>query len=398
MRYVIIGNGVAGTTAAEQIRKVDAGATVRILTDETFPFYSRIRLPEFLAGETDEQGLIIRTPAWYSDNRIELSLSTTAASIMPTERTVVTGSGEHISYDRLLLATGARCFVPPITGADMPGVFTLRTLADAVAIRRAVTAAGSHVALIGGGVLGLEAGYGLQRAGCRITVIEVLPRLLPRQMDNEGAAVLQRRLEDLGFTFHIGTAPASIAGTARAERVELEDGRRVDCSAVIISAGIRNNVQLAALAGAATDRGVIVNDRMETSLAGVYAAGDLVQHKGQCYGIWPAAQEQGNVAGIAMAGGTAAYRGTTVSNSLTVAGIDIFSAGDIDAGNEKGSILRKVASGLSYGKLVLEGNVITGAILLGDVADRGHIMKAIREKSDVSGLKNSLSHWDFSGR
>jgi nitrite reductase (NADH) large subunit len=396
VRHLIIGNGVAGTTAAAQIRKSDAGAFIRIITEEPFPFYSRIRLPEVLAGETDEKGLFIRKPDWYETNRIELSLSTCATAVDPDAKTVTTASGEKISYDRLLLSTGATCFVPPIPGAGIEGVFTLRTLGDAVSIRDFAARLRKHVALIGGGVLGLEAAYGLMRAGCSITVIEVLPRLLPRQMDPEGATLLQRRLESMGFVFHIGTAPAAIAGSGHVETVMLADNRRIDCGAVIISAGIRMNLSLPKELGMTTDRGLLVNDRMETGIRDIYAAGDLIQHNGQCYGIWPAAEKQGEIAGINMAGGSAEYRGTTMSNSLTVAGIDIFSAGDIDAEGKKESAVAADKEKFTYKKLVFNQNVISGAILLGDTRDRRKITKAISEKTDISGIRPALIRGDLS--
>ena len=396
MRHVIIGNGVAGTTAAMQIRKSDPGASIRIITDEPFSFYSRIRLPEFLAGETDETGLIIRKPEWYETNRIALSLSTSVTAVDPDARIITTSAGEKVPYDRLLLSTGATCFVPPLPGAALKGVFTLRTLTDAISIRNVTKGGKMTVVLIGGGVLGLEAGYGLMRAGCGITVIELLPRLLPKQMDPEGALLLQRRLESMGFVFHIGTAPTAISGGARVEAVVLADNRRIDCGAVIISAGIRMNLTLPKKLGMTIDRGLVVNDRMETGLADVYAAGDLIQHNAHCYGIWPAAQEQGEIAGINMAGGSAEYHGTTMSNSLTVAGIDIFSGGDIDAEGKKESIVVADRNKFIYKKLVFDQQVITGAILLGDIKDRRKIMKAIGEKTDISGIKPALTRWDLS--
>ena len=395
-RHLIIGNGVAGTTAAAQIRKSDPHAAIRIITEEPFPFYSRIRLPEVLAGETDEKGLIIRKPDWYETNRIELTLSTRVTAVDAASKKVSTAAGEDIVYDRLLLSTGASCFVPPLPGAGLPGVFTLRTLSDAIAIRDFAAGSRRKIALIGGGVLGLEAGYGLMRAGSSITVIEVLPRLLPRQMDPEGAALLQRCLESMGFVFYIGTAPAEITGSGSVEAVILADNRRIDCGAVIVSAGIRMNLSLPKELGMTIDRGLVVNDKMETGVPGIYAAGDLVQHNGQCYGIWPAAEKQGETAGINMAGGSAEYHGTTMSNSLTVAGIDIFSAGDIDADAKKESVVSADPEKFVYRKLVFDKGVISGAILLGDVRDRRKIMKAISEKTDVRSMKAALSRWDLS--
>jgi len=396
MHHLILGNGVAGTTASLEIRKADPSASIRILTEEPYPFYSRIRLPEFLAGAVDEQGLIIRKPSWYKENRIALSLDTRVTAIDPAAREVRTASGEALPYDRLLVATGANSFVPPIAGADKRGVFTLRGLEDARKIRDYAKNSAGNVLLVGGGVLGLEAGYGLMRSGCRITVVEFFPRLLPKQLDEQGAKILQQKLESMGFTFHLDARSKEISGKDAAEALLLEDATRISCDMIIISAGIKNNLELLEKHGAGIDRGIVVNDRMETGIPDIYAAGDLVQHRGICYGIWPAAEKQGQTAGINMAGGTAEYHGTVISNTLKVAGIDVFAAGDIDADRKKESIFTADKENFVYKKLVLEDNRIVGAILLGDIKDRHKVMKAIEDRIDIRPIKREIEAWDFS--
>lgn len=396
MKHLIIGNGVAGTTAAFEIRKADPSASIQIVTEEPYPFYSRIRLPEFLAGSLDEQGLIIRKPSWYEENRIVLSLNTKVAAIDPAGKKIITSAGESLSYDRLLAATGASCFVPPIEGADKRGAFTLRGLEDAQKIREYARNLGGNVLLIGGGVLGLEAGFGLMKAGCRITVVEFFPRLLPRQLDDQGAKILQQKMESMGFTFHLGAKSKEISGKDSTEALILEDGTRISCDMIIISAGIRYNVKLLENHGATIDKGVVVNDRMETGIPDIYAAGDLVQHRGIGYGIWPAAEQQGQTAGINMAGGNAEYRGTVISNTLKVAGIDVFAAGDIDADRKKESVTSADKERFVYKKLVFDNNRIVGAILLGDIKDRRKIIKAIENGIDISPIKQAIEAWDFS--
>ncbi len=396
MKHLIIGNGVAGTTAAIEIRKADPAASIQIVTEEPYPYYSRIRLPEFLSGGVDEQGLIIKKPSWYEENKIALSLNTRITAIDPAAREVRTSSGAALPYDRLLVATGARCFVPPLSGSDKKGVFTLRGLEDAQRIREYAKNSAGNALLIGGGVLGLEAGYGLMKSGCRITVVEFFPRLLPRQLDQQGANKLQQQMESMGFTFHLGARSKEISGKDAANALILEDGTRITCSMIIISAGIRNNLELFENLGAAIDKGVVVNDRMETGIPDIFAAGDLVQHRGICYGIWPAAEKQGQTAGINMSGGNAEYTGTVISNTLKVAGIDVFAAGDIDADGKKESIIAADNEKFAYKKLVLENDRITGAILLGDIKDRRKVMKAIEERIDIGPLKQKLEVWDLS--
>jgi nitrite reductase (NADH) large subunit len=286
--------------------------------------------------------------------------------------------------------------VPPISGADKKGVFTLRGLEDAQKIREYARNSEGNVLLIGGGVLGLEAGFGLMNAGCRITVAEFFPRLLPRQLDEEGAKILQQKLESIGFTFHLGAKSKEISGKDMAEALILEDGTQINCDMIIISAGIRYNVKLLENHGATIDKGVVVNDRMETGIPDIYAAGDLVQHRGICYGIWPAAEQQGQTAGINMAGGNAEYRGTVISNTLKVAGIDVFAVGDIDADRKKESVTSADKEGFVYKKLVFDNNRIVGAILLGDIKDRRKIIKAIEDATDISLIKDILAAWDLS--
>jgi nitrite reductase (NADH) large subunit len=397
MHYVIIGNGVAGTTAAAAARKNDPQGTITLVTDETYPFYSRIRLMEYLSGSTDEQGLMIRKPSWYDENRLSLMLGTRIIDVDVHAKKIISDSGKTISYDRLLLATGAACFVPPIPGADKKGVFTLRTLDDARRIRQHAEASGPRVLLIGGGVLGLEAGNSLRKAGKTVAVAEFFPRLLPRQMDPEGAGILKAQMENMGFRFYLGARSREIIGGEKVEALMLEGGTRIDCDMIIISAGIRHNVELASRLGLKIEKGLVVNDRMETEIAGIYAAGDLIQHRGVCYGIWPAAEKQGEIAGVNMAGGSAEYHGTTVSNLLKVAGIDLFAAGDIDAEGNKESAVFIDKNHFSYKKLVFQGDRIAGTILLGDIRDRRKIMKAIDEKTDISPIRNDLQQWDLGG-
>ncbi len=394
MRYTIIGNGVAGTTAAACIREVDADGQITILSEEAYPFYTKIRLPEYLSGELDKQELIIRKSDWYRDLNIQLFLNTVVSGIDTDKKMVLTGDGS-IPYDRLLLATGGVSFVPPIPGADKKGVFTLRTLEDAITISVYAQPAKKSVLLIGGGVLGLEAGNGLQKAGHTITVAEVFPRLLPRQMDQEGASILQSQMEQFGFQFYLGAESQEIIGGDTAEGLMLKDGTRIDCDMIIISAGVRPKAMLAQGLGLKIEKGVIVDDTMSTGLPDIYAAGDLIQHNGIFYGLWPAAEQQGKIAGINMAGGNAKYFGTPISNRLKVVGIDLVAAGDIDADGNKESIVFKDRGSFIYKKLVLDQSRIIGIILYGDIKDNGKILSAIENKTDISSIKNDLGQWNL---
>lgn len=395
MRHVIIGGGVAGTTAAGQIRKIDKEADIRILTEEAYPFYTRILLPEFLAGGMPEEKLIIRGPDWYKEQRISISTDTRVSAVEPETKEVRTDSGESIGYDRLLLATGGISFVPPIKGGEKKGVFTLRTLHDAIAIRDFTLSRKPRVAIIGGGVLGLEAANSLKKITDKVTVVEFFPRLLPRQLDEQGAGILRRQFEEGGLDFRLGAVTREIKGEENVSGVLLESGETLEAEMVLISTGVRPNRLLADQLGLKVDKGLPVNDRMETGLPDIYAAGDLVEHKKVFYGIWPAAASQGEVAGTNMAGGDAAYKGTTVSNLLKVAGVDLFAVGDIDAENTGESIVSADESAFVYKKMVLKDDRIVGAILYGDIRGRTRIVKAIEDGTDIGPIWDQIENWNL---
>jgi len=391
---VIIGNGVAGNAAAENIRKYDPQGKIIIFTRESQPFYYVPALPEYLAGEKAADQIIIHPPNWYAQQRLELHLNTRVTKIDPARKIIETETGERFPFHKLLLATGGNSFVPPIKGADSAGVFTLRTLADADRIKQAAAQAKTAV-LIGGGLLGLEAGNGLRKLGLKIIVVEFFPRLLPRQMDVPGAALLQRQMEDMGFTFHLGAVTEEIAAGPDGLQVRLKGGETLRGGLVLISAGVRPVLTLAQALGLDIDKGVKVDDRMQTSRDDIFAAGDLIEHRGRGYGIWPAALEQGRVAGAAMAGQAATYEGTLPSNVLKVVGIDLVAAGDIDAEGKLAAIVHRDEAKKTYRKLVIRDNLLVGAILLGDIRGSAEIQAAIQKQLDISALKDELARENF---
>lgn len=392
--YIIVGNGIAGNAAAETIRKLDPEGVIHLFSREPHPFYYTPALPEFLAGIKDLSRLIIHPLAWYQDKRIHFHPGVELVGGDAQARYVTDRQGKRYAYDKLLLATGSNSFVPPIPGADLPGVVTLRTLEDAKRIKE-MAAHSQKVVLIGGGLLGLEAGNGLRQAGLTVTVVEFFPRLLPRQLDEAAAAILQRRLEAMGFRFYLGATTQEIVRADGGLMVVLKSGERLPADMVLISAGVRPEVGLAKALGAKIDKGVVVDDYLRTSLPEVYAAGDAAEHQGRLYGIWPAAQEQGRIAGVNMAGGQEAYRGTVPANTLKVVGIDLLSAGEIDAdGKLEAAVVSDPEKG-TYRKLVIQDNRLVGVILLGDLTGSAEIQAAIRTGKVVSGIKDDLSRRDF---
>ena len=385
--YLIIGNGVAGTTAAEHIRKIDKRSDIRIVTDEDIAFYYRIRLNEYISGDITEQGLLAKKQGWYKETGIELLLKTRITTGDPSKKIVIAEDNKKISYDKLLIATGSRSFIPPVKGSEKRGVFALRHIKDARDIIKHTTDT-EKVVIIGGGLLGLEAGNALRRLGKEVTVVEFFPRLLPRQLDVEGAQRLQAIMEGMRFTFRLGAKTQEITGTDMVNGVHLEGGEILPARMVLISAGVRPNMDLAGPLGLDTDKGIKVDERLRTNQADIYAAGDVAEFRGMPYGIWPAAMEQGKIAGNNMGGGDMVYAGTTMANTLKVVGIDLASAGDIDAESKRES--RIVSDTETYKKIVLDNNRIIGCIMLGDTKGFNRITKAMSEKRDVSAIKDKI--------
>jgi nitrite reductase (NADH) large subunit len=394
--YLIVGNGVAGTTAAENIRKQDNEGNVTIVTDEDLPFYWRIQLNEYISGDITEEQLLAKKEDWYPDQNMTLKLRTRIVGAEAQKKVLVTEDKEELAYDRLLIATGSHSFIPPIKGSEKKGVFALRDVQDARNISLFAKSV-EEVILIGGGLLGLEAGNALRKLGKKIMVVEFFPRLLPRQLDVDGAARLQKIMEEMGFSFRLGAKTQEITGDDKANGALLEGGETLSGQMVVISAGVRPNLELAEPLGLKTDKGVVVDERLQTNQPDIYAAGDVAEFRGMPYGIWPAAMEQGKIAGVNMAGGEATYNGTTMANTLKVVGVDLASAGNIDAENEFES---KVATDEDqYKKIVLENNQIIGCIMLGDTKGFNEITKMMSEKRDVSQIKDQIlsEGFDFKG-
>jgi len=371
------------------IRRLDAAGTITIFSKSRFPFYYTPALPEYLCGEKELSRFTLHNFSWYEKNRVEFHPSEEVISVDPVSKTVRTTTGMVYPYDRLLLATGGSATVPPVEGADLEGVFTLRTVEDADRIREKAGNS-KKVVFIGGGLLGLEAGNSLRKLGLEVTVLDHSSRLLSRQMDEGGATLLQKQLELMGFRFLLRRHVKKISATGKALAVSLEEGDELMADMALISAGVCPEVTLAEALGIEVDRGVKVDDWMRTSVENIYAAGDVIEYRGRCYGIWPAAMAQGRIAGSNMAGKEMKYEGTVPANTLKVAGVNLVSMGDIDFEGKRESLLHVDGRKFVYRKIVLQENRITGAILLGDIRGSDEIQDAIRSRRDISSIKAGL--------
>jgi len=388
-RYLIIGDGVAGARAAVRIRETDPEGEIQIFTDEAYPFYYRVRFPELVANEVSVKDITIHTGEWYQSRGISLRLEEPVVEIHPEKREILTKQGGTYTYDFLLMATGGLAFVPPIRGVEKKGVFTLRSMQDAINMKGFSTGV-KRAILIGGGLVGLETGGALLRRGIKVAVIEHNPRILPRQTDPEGSQILQGKMEGMGFSFYLNGQSEEILGKEKVEGLRLKDGRIVEGQMVIISAGVRSNIQLAKATGLETKNGILVNDRLETKTEGIFAAGDVAEHRGRCYGIWPAAQRQGEIAGVNMAGGNLIYEGTVVSNTLKVVGIALTAAGDIDPEGKLECVVRSDREKCNYCKVTFQEDRIVGCIFLGRTDGVSEILNAIEKKIAVKDMKESI--------
>lgn len=398
MKHIIVGNGIAGVTAAQTIVRRDPAAEVHLLGAEPYPYYRRPRLWEFIAGQVAAEEVIFRPAAWYADQGIHLYLEADVRTVEPATHRVGLADGSTMTYDRLLLATGAHSFIPPCDGVDQEGVFSLRTLRDAEAIKTYAQGVRSAI-VVGGGLLGLETARALATVGLTVTVVEFAAHLLPRQLDREGAEVLQSLLEDQGLRVFTNVATEAVIGDGRgrAQGIRARDGRELTGELVLFSTGIRSNVALAQQAGMAVERGIVVDEYMQTSAEDVFAAGDAAEFAGRVYGIIPAAIEQARVAAANMvAPGSQAYSGTLAATTLKVAGAELTSLGACVLESDGDVSLRHVDPARGhYRKLVLREGRVVGAILLNDSRRTQPVKQLIERGVVVSGDVERLMDDDF---
>jgi len=395
MRYVIVGNGAAGVLAAETLLKEDPAARIEVYGEEAHLAYRRPQLPEYLAGGVEVERMLIHPAAWYEEKGVVVHRGTHVEALDPAAGTIRLADGRTVAYDRLLLATGSSAFIPPIAGADMPGVFSLRTLDDARHIREYAQGRRQAV-VIGGGLLGLEAARGLRALGLEVTVLEVYGWLLPRQLDRPGAEVLSGLIEALGIHILTGAAAECIAADDGVSGLRLQDGRDLPAELVLISAGVRPRAELAREAGLAVNKGVVVDAHLRTSAEGIYAAGDVAEFEGRCYGILPAVWDQAPIAAANMAGREALYRGTTPSTTLKVVGVDLTSIGEVNPEGEGfGELRRAEPAAGRYTKLVLRDGRLVGAILLGERRRVRLFDRLVKSQADVSAYAEQLLDPDF---
>ena len=325
---VVVGNGMAGVACVEEILKHAPKFRITIFGDETHVNYNRILLSSVLAGEKSLDEITLHPVEWYRDKEIALRLGVRIVDVDADAKTVTGDDGGVTGFDKLLLATGSSPVIPPITGVEKDGVFVFRNIADARGLLERARA-GLKALVIGGGLLGLEAARGLQVQGCDVTVVHLMDSLMERQLDATGGNFLTRKMESLGMRVLLNRRTRALMGNGRVEGVEFSDGETIDADLVVIAAGIRPNADLGLCAGLTVNRGIVVNDYMETSHPDMFAVGECVEHRGACYGLVAPLFEQGKVLAATITGNRGpVYQGTVEASKLKIMGVDVFSAGD----------------------------------------------------------------------
>ncbi|HTT79470.1 MAG TPA: FAD-dependent oxidoreductase [Stellaceae bacterium] len=392
-RLVVVGNGMAG---ARLIEALVAGAPHRfdiaVFGADPRPAYNRILLSAVLAGETEHGDIAIQPHDWYAEHGIALFTGDAVVAIDPVARRVISAAGRRRDYDRLVLATGSRPLAPPIAGLGLPGVCAFRDLAD-VETMIAAAATGARAVVIGGGLLGLEAAWGLRRRGMAATVVHLMPIVMERQLDAVAAQLLQRDLAARGIRLVTDAVTEEICGDDRARAVRLATGEEIPADLVVVAIGIRPEIGLARQAGIEVNRGILVGDDLCTSDAGIYAVGECAEHRGRCYGLVPPLWDMAETCAARLAGdSTARFAAQVPATRLKITGIEVFSAGALmaEAQSDDEITLHDEAAG-TYRKLVVRDGRIVGAVLYGDIADSPWYQGLIGDGDAITTMRGAIA-------
>ena len=383
-KVVIVGNGIAGVTAADHIRRRHPTCEIHLIGRESHHLYNRMGIARLIYGRSAMEGLYLMPEKWYKDYQITVWLNTFVKRIDDNQHQVELGTGEKIEYDRLILTTGGHSWVPPIENYGKEGCFVLREAEDAINIRRFIQANHCKEAVImGGGLLGLEAAFALHKVGLSVSVLEYGPSLLRRQLDTRGGYFLQNYLEGLGLKILTEASVVSVSGNKQIERVTLKDGRSLPCDLLLVATGVRSNVELGKESDLTINRGIIVDEQMRTNRANIFAAGDVAEFNGRTFGLWTVAVNQAEVAAANAVGGQEVYTEIIPVTMLKVVGIDLTSIGRIDAAEGDEEIVFEDEANHRYRKLLVNKNKIVGAILIGYPDEARGISEASKSATDI---------------
>lgn len=378
-KLVLIGNGMAGIGTIEQILKLGGAYDITVFGSEPHPNYNRIMLSYVLEGSKTIQDIILNDWNWYEDNNITLHTGTTVTRIDEESHQVIADNGMVVPYDKVIIATGSNSFILPVPGSDKEGVVGFRDISDCDAMLAAAKEY-KKAAVIGGGLLGLEAAKGLVNLGMDVTVVHLMEDLMERQLDRTASSMLQAELERQGVKFAMGKQTVALTGEQRVSGLSFSDGTSLEADFVVMAVGIKPNVTVAKESGIAVNRGIVVDDYLQTSMKNVYSIGECAEHRGVCYGLVAPLFEQGMVLAKLLCGSdTLPYEGSVVSTKLKISGVDVFSAGEFLDTPEHTVISSKDEWKKTYKKILLRNNVIVGAVLFGDVTESANLQKLVKQ-------------------
>lgn len=387
---VIIGNGMAAARFVEEMAKRALGRyAIAVIGDEPRLAYNRVLLSSVLAGETTSQEIELRSASWWRDRGVTLTYGCAANSIDLNDRTIHLANGAAVPFSKVVIATGSTAIRLNVPGADLPGVHTFRDSRD-VDLLLKLAREKKRVVVVGGGLLGLEAAYGLAKAGSKVTLLHLMDCLMERQLDAPAAALLKRLVENKGIEVLLGANTKQILGEDTTQGVELSDGRMIAADAVVFAAGIRPNVALAKNAGVPVNRGIVVDDQLRTGHADVFALGECAEHRGTCYGLVEPAYEQARVLADHLAGRPAQYDGSVVSTNLKVSGVSVFSAGDFLGETDTDTLVFNDERRGTYKKLVVADGRLKGAVLVGDTQDALWYLELIRTTASIEAIRGDM--------
>ncbi len=390
-KLVVIGNGMAGMRTVEELLKIAPDLyDITVFGEEPYGNYNRIMLSPVLAGEKTIDEIMLNDLQWYDDNNIKLEKGKKIVSIDRKARTVTADDGTTAKYDRLLIATGSQPFIIPLPGHDLAGVIAFRDIAD---VDKMLAAAKSkkNAIVIGGGLLGLEAANGLMQQGMNVKVVHIMDTLMERQLDEPAAKMLSQSLEERGMEFLMGAQTESIKGDGKVEQVCFKDGTSVAADIVVMAVGIRPNIELAEKVGIHCERGIVVNDTMQTFDPRIYSVGECVQHRNETYGLVAPLFEMGKVCANHLAlYGIGRYEGSVTSTKLKVTGIDLFSAGDFTGDDSTESLVFQDAAQGVYRKLIVKDNKVKGTVMYGDTIDGTWYFDLMRDETDISDFRSTI--------
>lgn len=387
-KIIIIGGGVAAVNAIKAIREIDSEAEINVFQNEKIYPYYRIKLTKNLFDNLVEDKIAIQKKEWYGLNNINLQLGVEVIDINTDIQEISLDNGMSFSYDKLLIANGASNFTPPIEGIEKENVYTIRKLSDIQDIKANIEDK-KAVLIIGGGIQGLETAWVLHQHGKEVIIVEALERLMPRQIDNRASEILRKAVEGFNIKLLLNTQIKEITGLDAVEGVATKNGDTIKSDMIIYSVGIRPNKKLLENTSVETNLGIIVNNKMQTNVKNVYAAGDAAELYGKLGGLWGTAIEQGKIAGYNIAGRESVYTGSVPVTMMNAFNISLFSAGDIDENRCDLTLTDDNSEGLTYKRLFIKDNKIVGGILIGDNKQSSLLKSMIENKSDISNINLS---------